>query len=272
MKASNDWWNEYGFFGNGFYMLGDNSIKGFWNDKKLTLEERTRVDVDGVIRLTKLQKKEKVLDIPCGYGRHSIELALRGYEYVTGLDFSRNHLGVAYSTALSISLDLFNPLMPFFARENMLELNVKSYCDVLINMCYSFGFFASDAENEKVLQNFFKALRPGGRFLMETDVNLPYVRSGKFKEKEKRNLQNGGELHIVERFNPANKRMEGCWTIYSPHEFVGKEKYYSVRVYEVDEFIDLCKKVGFKDVQVYSDWEGNPYDEDKQRIIFVASK
>jgi hypothetical protein len=42
-----------------------------------------------------------------------------------------------------------------------------------------------------VLKNFFNALKPGGKFLMHTDVNVPRILSGKYKEDEERNLLTG---------------------------------------------------------------------------------
>jgi hypothetical protein len=43
-------------------------------------------------------------------------------------------------------------------------------------------------------------------------------------------------------------------------------------VYENEEFVDLCKKVGFKKVDIYSDWFGSSYSEEKEMVIFVATK
>jgi len=76
----------------------------------------------------------------------------------------------------------------------MLDLRYKNEFDSIINMWYSFGFFESDDDNFKVLKNFFNALKDRGRFLMHTDVNIPRVTTGKFREYEKRRLSGGGFL------------------------------------------------------------------------------
>jgi predicted small secreted protein len=117
-----------------------------------------------------------------------------------------------------------------------------------------------------VLRNFYKALKPGGKFLMHTDVNLNNIKSGKYKLNEKRLLRNGKILKIVEKYNPKTKRINGSWIIGN------KKKNYSVRVYEVKEFINLCKKVGFKDIKTYSDWDGSDYNDTSEMLIFVAKK
>jgi len=258
------WWDEdHAFFGD-FYIEGDNSKEGYLTTKELTLNERTKGDIDGVEKLLNLKGGEKILDVPCGYGRHSLELARRGFK-VYGSDINTVHLNNAVKQAEDQRLKIN------FTKENMLDLNYKEKFDAVINMCYSFGFFENDIDNKKTLENFYKALKPNGKFLMETDVNLPYVRAGNFKEEETRTLLSGNKLHITEKYNPATKRMEGTWTIAKP-DGTTTTKEYSVRVFEKDEFIEWCLETGFINCRAFSDWEGNSYDEKAQEIIFVAEK
>ncbi|CAF4819188.1 unnamed protein product [Rotaria sp. Silwood2] len=70
----------------------------------------------------------------------------------------------------------------------MIDINYDNEFDAVINMFYSFGFFETDEENNQVLQNFYNALKPGGKFLFHTDVNIPRILSGKYKEDETRHL------------------------------------------------------------------------------------
>ena len=103
----------------------------------------------------------------------------------------------------------------------------KNACkfDLVMNMFYSFGFFSTDSENRSVLENFFLALRDGGKFLMHTDVNIPRIITGRYRMDETRTLAQGGILHIQESYDPITKRMNGSWTI------DGVQRDYSVRVY-----------------------------------------
>jgi len=263
MYRRKQWWEErYGFFGE-FYLDGDNSKEGCLAEKR-SLRERTTKEVAGVINILNLKGGEKILDDPCGYGRHSIELARRVFT-VIGSDINSIHLKVAIaeSQKLGISVD--------FCKENMLEINYSEEFDAVINMFYSFGFFETDEENMKVLKNFHRALKPGGKFLMHTDVNIPRIIAGKYKEDEIRNLSSGNNLRIIDHFNPTTKRIEGVWII---TKLGGREirKNYSVRVYEKDEFIQMCLEVGFKKCEAYGSWEGDSYSEDGEEIMFVATK
>jgi len=258
------WWSEeYDFFGD-FYMEGDNSCEGYLAPKKQQdLRERTEAEVGGIINLLKLSQGDSVLDVPCGYGRHSIELAKRGI-VVTGSDLNGTHLEEAIKDSQGIAGIRF-------VKENMIDLRYTDEFDAVINMFYSFGFFETDEENEKVLVNFYNALKSGGRFLMHTDVNVPMVLSGKYKSHELRQLQDGKTLEITDTYDSATKRMNGVWVIRDKegHE---RRKDYSVRVYTKDEFIELCQKVGFKSGEAYSDWNGKPYSEDSDDMIIVATK
>jgi cyclopropane fatty-acyl-phospholipid synthase-like methyltransferase len=261
---SSEWWKEEENFFGTFYMEGDDSISGYRQDRIQTLSERTAIEVDGVVRIIGLKYKEKIWDIPCGYGRHSIDLARRGFD-ITGSDINKTHLQKALETAWSENLTVD------FRLENMLTARHDKKFDAIINMFYSFGFFESDALNIQVLVNFFESLKPGGKFLMHTDVNIPMILKKKYKTNEVRTLQNGKKLHIIDRYEEKTKKIHGTWIL---RDEVGGEQRrdYSVRVYEFEEFEHMCRMVGFSYVEVYGDWDMSPYTEDSEDMIIVATK
>ena len=257
------WWDEAaGFFGD-FYIRGDNSQEGHLAARKLSLGERTLVETDGVSQLLGLTGRRRLLDVPCGYGRHSIELARQGH-VVVGADINAVHLDRARQDAERQGVSVT------FERQNMLMLNYQKEFEAVINMFYSFGFFGSDDENMHVLGNFYRALVPGGKFLMHTDVNVPRILDGGYKTHEVRNLMGGGRLWIDERFDEATRRIEGQWIVEDGATKCAKT--YSVRVYEVQEFVQMCVDVGFTSCSTLGDWNGNPYSRESEEVIFVAQK
>jgi 2-polyprenyl-3-methyl-5-hydroxy-6-metoxy-1,4-benzoquinol methylase len=262
MRKPSWWEEEYGFFGI-FYRRGDNSEEGHLAEESLSLKERTLLEVDGIINLLRTVSGQKILDIPCGYGRHSLELAKRKFA-VTGSDINTDHLTVASMAAENRNLSIT------FRKEDMRRIKYANEFDAVINMFFSFGFFATDEENMQVLKNFFRALKPDGKFLMHTDVNIPRIISGKYKLNETRSLSSDNTLRIDETFNQNTKRLEGSWTIVRPHGDRTKE--YSVRVYEKDEFIQMCLSAGFRGCEAYGSWKSDPYSEDSEEIMFVATK
>ena len=254
------WWSEeYGFFGDLYIRL----IK----DREMNLENdgETNLEIDGITNYIKLKKQAKILDCPCGYGRHSIGLALKGFS-VTGVDINSVHLNKAKEDARNKKANQIN-----FIQENMLNLHYKLEFDAVINMQFSFGYFNKDEENKKVLENFFQALKQGGKFLMHTYLNVPRILSGKHKEEDVRKLDSGETLKIIDKYDAVSKVFKSTWTVSNNHH-KKIEKTYSARLYTKNEFIQLCRKVGFKDCKVYSNWLGAPYTEESETIIFVATK
>ena len=262
-RKMKEWWSEeYGFFGD-FYMNGDNSQKGYLIEKEQTLQDRTITEVNGVINLLNIRNGSKILDCPCGYGRHAIELLKRGHK-VLGSDLNSVHLKKAVEMAKKQGVEFK------YKRQNMINLPFYNEFDIVINMFYSFGFFESDKDNYKVLKRFYHSLKNKGKLLIHTDVNVPRIINGRYKTDEKRNLISGNSLRIIDNYDPATRRINGKWIINNGNKIT--EKLYSIRVYTKSEFENLCLRVGFKKVAVYSDWNGTEYHEDSEDMMVVAFK
>ena len=106
-------------------------------------EKETSNDVDGIIDLLEPTKDQKIIDLCCGYGRHSIELAKRGYT-ITGYHLSKDFLKHAEQTAHSEGV-LVN-----FIEGDIRDLDYIEEFDIAINLFTSFGYF-DDEENQAVL-------------------------------------------------------------------------------------------------------------------------
>lgn len=262
-RHKKEWWEEHaGFFGYG-YMEGDNSFEGYL-EQPMTLAERTAREVDGIINLLDLQQFQCVLDCPCGYGRHAIDLARRGMQ-VIGADINSQELQVAYQSSSAL------PNVQFI-KNDMRYLYFHAHFDAVINMFYSFGFFETDDENFQVLRNFYNALKPGGKFLMHTDVNIPRILSGKYKSAEQRRLYSGKRLEIIDTYDPNRKRIDGRWTLIHPDGRLESLTAYSMRVYTREEFTNWCYEVGFTNVVAYGSWDGIALTDDTEDMIIVAQK
>src|SRR5512145_3011438 len=258
--AEKEWWQEdAGFFGRR-YMEGDDSQEGYLTDPQ-TLEERTATEVAGIIRLLNLEAGQRVLDCPCGYGRHSIGLARSGMD-VVGADINSEELAFANQKAEQLTNIRF-------VKQDMRCLSFESQFDAVINMFYSFGFFETDEQNFQVLSGFYRALKPNGLFLMHTDVHLPRVLAGKYKFRENRNLRTGNRLEIIDAYNPFTKRIEGSWTLFQGNSIYEELTPYSVRVFSYEEFADWCYQAGFREVYGYGDWQATALTDDSEDMMVV---
>ena len=109
---------------------------------------------------------QRVLDLACGPGRHTAALARRGAR-VVGLDLSR----VLLLAAREAGADRL-------VRADMRSLPFRDAAfDAVLNLFTSFGYFTEDVEHETVLREVARALRPGGRFVLDF-LNAPGVRAG----------------------------------------------------------------------------------------------
>lgn len=120
-------------------------------------------------RLGGLPRGSRVLDLPCGHGRHATELARWGLS-VTGADLSETFLHHAADTAAQagVSLALLRADMRVFPL-------ASSSFDAAICMFTSLGYFATDAEHQAVLDQFARVLKPGAPFVLDL-ANIDAVR------------------------------------------------------------------------------------------------
>lgn len=266
-QAKPDWWdgrNEGSFF-RSVYREGDESKEGHLENQLLSLDQRTMRECDMVERLLSLQPGQNILDCPCGYGRHTLELAKRGY-CVDGVDLCDAFLDEARSQI--VNMDINGEAR--FHNGDMRDLPVDGGgFDACINMFLSFGFF-SDAENIKVLKQFRRVLKPGGRLLIHTDVNPDRAIAGIYSDRYERNLTTPGKLIIDEHYDPQTALLEGVWKIERDDKSITSPTY-AIRIYTHTELVERLCMAGFEHVSIY-DGEGREIDDTNapQEVVYVA--
>lgn len=128
--------------------------------------QATQAEAEFVIDAMNLSPGAQLLDVGCGYGRHAMELAARGF-HVVGLDLSTPLLvrggEEAHRRGLTIN----------FIRGDMRELDFEAQFDGAYCLFSTFGYFDEET-NKKTVANIARALRPGGRLLIEI-LNRDYV-------------------------------------------------------------------------------------------------
>jgi ubiquinone/menaquinone biosynthesis C-methylase UbiE len=120
-------------------------------------------EVDFLEQEINFNKKYKILDIGCGTGRHSIELAKRGYA-VTGIDLSENMLKKAREKANNEKIANIS-----FLKADARSLEFEEEFDLVIMICEgSFPLMETDAMNFQILQNAYNSLKNKGKFIFTT--------------------------------------------------------------------------------------------------------
>lgn len=221
----------------------------------------TPQEVDGIEKILHLRPQSRILDLACGAGRHSIELASRGYD-VVGYDLSEALLKAARAAAREASVKLT------FARGDMRDLPYKGEFDAVINMFTSFGYFDHIEEDRKVLASVARALKPRGKVLMErfNRESLAY----ELPRQSWRVRDDGSVILEEDAFDLLRGRYETRQIVIDragTREHIG-----SVRAYTFPELKDLFDGAGLFVHRVLGGLDLSPYSARSRRIVLYAVK
>jgi SAM-dependent methyltransferase len=240
--------------------------KQFWHDTGPFLfpEERwrrTAEEVDQLVNLLDITPPEAVLDLPCGPGRHSIELADRGFA-VTGVDLTEEYVEMAWRHADE------RHVSPEFLCQDMRTFRRDAAFDALLNMFTSFGYFRDPADDRRVAENFLASLKPGGQLLMEMigkEVLARIFQPRRFEREE------GGVIFLQEtEIRDDWSWVRNRWTAIRDDERFSYELEH--RIYSAAELRTLLESVGFEEITCYGSLAGHPYDHQALRLIVRARR
>jgi len=223
-------------------------------------EARTREEVDFVEKVLGLESGSRVLDLCCGHGRHSIELAARGYS-VVGLDFDAPSLERAREAAETRGVEVE------FIQRDMRDISFKRQFDACINMFTAFGYLESEAEDLKVLQAVAEALKPGGKFLLDV-INREWLMRN-YQPRGWLENPEGGRLLEERGFDLLTSRNNVRW-IYIKPDGSTWETHHSLRVYTLTELAQMLNGVGLSVEAVCGGFDEGPYTLDNRRLIILA--
>ena len=200
-----------------------------------------------------------LLDVPCGFGRHSVPLARAGYR-VVGVDRSEALLAEARRRARG-------ERWPKLVRADYRELPfADASFDAAVNLFSSLGYLG-DAEDTKVLAEIRRVLRPGARLVIEImHRDLLVLR---FQESDWRLLGEGRLLLEQRTFDAAAGVAQVTQTLI---DRAGRDsRSYSVRVYSATELLAMLAAAGFADARCHGDLDGAPFTTGS-RLVIVARR
>lgn len=223
---------------------------------------RTKKDVNFIIRVLNLPKRSKILDLCGGYGRHSILLAKKGYA-VTIQDLNKNFLTMAKKEAEKQKIKIKT------VHSDMRLIPFKNEFDAVINIFTSFGYLENEKENIKVLKEVKKALKPGGKFLIDT-INRNWILDN-FQPKYWRKINN---LLFLEnrQVDFKTKRNKVKILIVDLKNSKIHSTYNEVRIYTFEELRIMLNKVGLKVIKKYGSLGFESYTKNAKRIVVLAEK
>jgi len=202
----------------------------------------------------------RVLDAACGIGHHAHALAKKGLK-VTGIDLCP-HLFVA------------NPITEKYTHEiefsqcDLREIDFQDSFDAITSFGYSLGYFANDGENVRVLQNFFRALKPNGKLFIELwgkEIFQSVYPSVLIKE------NNGEKMLRCARVTDDWQYFESVFHLIKGETITYVETQ-KVRLYSATELKDILRHVGFTVLNVWGNYDNAPYDLKATNLLILCQK
>jgi SAM-dependent methyltransferase len=242
----NEWWEDF-FSG---------IVLDFW--KEVFDEPHTKAEADFIVELLGVSPGSAILDVPCGEGRLSRELASRGYA-LTGVDRSDDFLNEARATAAQKGLNVR------WEHRDMRDLPWQGEFDGAFCFGGSFGYFEDDG-NLHFVHTVCRSLKPGARFVMEigisTETLLPRLLS--------REWTRFGDFVLLEEnhYDHVKSRLNTDYTIVRNGQSVTRSG--SHRVYTYHELTRLLECAGFTHIQSFGSLAGDPFGLSSPQLFFLA--
>ncbi len=227
----------------------------------------TRREVDVVENVLRLRRSQRILDLCGGQGRHALELARRGYRHLTVLDYSPFLVRHGHQNATTAGLPVN------FCRGDARRLPLPSASlDVVLLMTNSFGYFIDAMDDQHVLSEVARVLRPGGQFLLDL-TDAQFLRS-----------------HFLrESWHEATDDVVVCWKrelvddvvrvrelVVSKTQGLLRDRTYAERLYPPERLRTILHKSGLRQMQhhpeafVFTATNGTDYGIATHRMVVTA--
>jgi D-alanine-D-alanine ligase len=229
----------------------------------------TKHEVDVIEQALGLQPAARLLDVCGGQGRHALELARRGYQHLTVLDYSEFLLGRGRWEAAAAGVNVI------FCQGDARAMPLPTAgFDVVLLMANSFGYFVDAADDRQVLAEVARILAAGGSFLLDLidrDIALHHF--------------------CPESWHEATDDIVVCWRRELVHDLIRvrelvvskatgmlRDRAYAERLYSPESIRRLLTDVGFHDIViqrgafVYDPDQGTDYGLATNRMLVTAAK
>jgi len=234
-----DWWNR---IFNHLYLKTDGDIV---DDLAITSQE-----IDLFLNILTLSPEDKILDLCCGQGRHSLELGRRYFKNVEGLD--RSHYLIQKAKAQGKKEDINIRFREGDAR----KIPYGPDCfDTVMILGNSFGYFETIQDDLRVLKEVFKILTPWGKLLIQI-TDGEYLR----KNFQSRSWEWIDKKHFVCRersLSLDNQRLISREIINHIEKGMIADQFYAERLYSQESLTHLLETAGFSDIAFHGQTSPN---------------
>ena len=202
--------------------------------------------------------ESRMLDVACGKGRHSMQLAEKGFD-VTGIDLSEESITEALAAE--------NTNLHFYQHDMRLPFWIN-YFDYAFNFFTSFGYFRTQREHDNAIRSIATSLKKDGLFVMDY-LNMHYAEDHNEHQSEKE--INGVHFIITKWYDEAHffKKIDIVdEAMLEPFTYTEK-----VAKFSLGDFTEMFSYQGLQIQEVFGDYQFGHYDIRKSpRLIMIAKK
>lgn len=241
--------------------------KGYFDERYLEEYEplftltRDREEVARLMDVLGLPSGARILDVPCGQGRHAHLLAEAGFD-VDGLDYSKDLLARARKRGTGSRLR--------YTRGDMRKLPARwsGRFDAVVNLFTSFGFFAEPSDDARVIAEFARVLKPGGTLVWHGG-NRDGVMA-RFLARDWWRTSNGTLVAQERSFDPLSGFLT-VQSVWSGRRGSG-EREHRIRLYTPTRLAELCAAEGLVVEQAFDGWRDSPLTRRSSEMLLVARR
>ncbi len=251
MKAKNPDWYKYG-----------------WNleVKNQSWVEDTENQVEFIINTLELTGKERILDLACGYGRHSLSFAKKGFS-VVGVDITKDYINDAVKSAKK------NSITAEFIQSDIRDVNFENEFDVVLNLADgAIGYLETDEENLKIFNVISRALKKGGKHFMDV-CNAEHAEH----YFPRTNWEIGEKSLALAQFDWDNQTRRMLFSGYDmPYGDPAQKPEFPAgdptRLYSIDELSNIFEQREMNIVKAFSDYYGSEASYRNLQLLVYSIK
>jgi len=224
-------------------------------------DKEAQEQVDFVYSELSLNKRSKVLDLCCGYGRH-LKFLSGKLSFLVGLDLSLYLLREAQKNNKIYSIPLIRGDVRY------LPFRTKSF-DAVLNLFTSFGYFEEHNDNFKQLEQVSSILKKKGLLLFDYFNPLSVQ---KIKNIETEKIYKSYIIKENRCYDETNKILKKYISIYSNDLQLKVSYTENVKVYELNELIEMFLSCHLTVKKIYGSYKKESYNSESPRLIIIGER
>ncbi|MFW9943493.1 MAG: class I SAM-dependent methyltransferase [Candidatus Sifarchaeia archaeon] len=239
-------------------------------DNSIDWDARLKREMPFLLESLQRSGGSHVLDMACGTGRHSVEMAAHGMK-VIGFDSSQTMIGFAKNLAQEreVTID--------FHVADMMDFRstIDGPFDEVLCLGNSLALLPSVKDLKRVVTSVYSVLQPGGFFIVQVLNFQEILRTGFRFFPIRGGVTSKKEDVIFSRFyehgESSHSTLVACSFVKQNHEWVTSISTQPVLHTNLELMKEALESTGFSELEFFSDYSKNPFRSESSRNLVVRA-